>query len=190
MSQMMSHLTILDNIRIASPCPADWAEMVGDDRTRFCGSCSKHVYNIASMTAEQATNLILENEGGLCLRIYKRADGTVLTADCPVGLRKITAGRRLRRVLAAGLVLPALVVAGVTAKGFGNGRIDPFPTGPGVTWDDRIDWALVTLGVRKRPQFEQGFSMNPFFRSPTNQNGSTIDPYDPDAAPSQPVINQ
>jgi hypothetical protein len=45
----MSPLTILDDIQIASPCDANWAEMVGDDRTRFCSSCSKHVYNFASI---------------------------------------------------------------------------------------------------------------------------------------------
>jgi hypothetical protein len=144
----MSRLTILENIQIASPCEADWSEMTGDDRTRFCGSCSKHVYNIASMTAEEATSLIVETEGRVCLRVYKRADGTVLTSDCPVGLAKVGPGRRVRRALALGLVLPALAVAGVTAKGFTSRRIDPFPTGPGATWNDRIDWALVTLGLR------------------------------------------
>jgi hypothetical protein len=29
-------------------------------------------------------------------------------------------------------------------------QIDPMPTGPNVTWNDRIDWALVTLGIRQR----------------------------------------
>jgi hypothetical protein len=146
----MNSLTILDNIQIASPCGADWAKMAGDDRTRFCSDCSKHVYNIASMTAEEATSLIVETQGKLCIQIYRRHDGTVLTADCPVGLRKISAGRRLRRALAGGVVLPALAVAGVTAMGMSKRQIDPMPTGPNVTWDDRIDWALVTLGVRQR----------------------------------------
>jgi hypothetical protein len=125
--------------------------MAGDDRTRFCGSCSKHVYNIASMTADEAKALIVETEGRVCLRIYKRKDGTVLTADCPVGLAKVAPGRRVRRALAIGLVLPALAVAGVTAKGMGEKPVEPFPTGPGTTWDDRIDWALITLGLKTPP---------------------------------------
>jgi hypothetical protein len=148
-TQSMNPLTILDDIRIASPCEADWEQMAGDERTRFCADCSKHVYNIAAMTAEEATSLILSSEGRLCVQIYRRHDGTVLTADCPVGLGRVSAGRRLRRALALGLVLPALAVAGLTAKGIGKRRIDPIPSGPGVTWDDRIDWALVTLGIRK-----------------------------------------
>src|SRR5437016_2760368 len=35
-------LPILDNVRVASPCKAAWADMVGDDRVRHCefGSAS------------------------------------------------------------------------------------------------------------------------------------------------------
>jgi hypothetical protein len=152
----MGGLTILDEISIASPCEAEWAEMAGDHRVRFCASCSKHVYNIMAMTAEEATALILESEGKLCARIYRRSDGTVLTADCPVGRGRISARRRLRRALAAGVVVPGLMVAGVAAMGFSSRRADPFPSGPGVTWGDRIDWALVTLGIRPRPQVTAG----------------------------------
>jgi hypothetical protein len=152
----MSRLTILDEIRIASPCDADWAEMAGDDRTRFCSSCSRHVYNIAAMTAQEASSLIAESEGRLCARIYRRGDGTVITADCPVGKGRISAGRRLRRALALGVVLPALLVAGVAARGLGHRQFEPFPSGPGVTWDDRLDWALVALGLKTRPRVVAG----------------------------------
>ena len=81
----MEPLSVLNNLRIASPCPASWHAMRGDDRVRFCDSCSKSVYNLSDLTAAEATALIRESEGGLCLRLYRRADGTVLTADCPVG---------------------------------------------------------------------------------------------------------
>lgn len=40
-----------------------------------------------------------ENEGRACLRLYRRADGTVLTRDCPVGLRGYQ--KRVARVAAA-----------------------------------------------------------------------------------------
>jgi hypothetical protein len=143
----MSRLTILDEIRIASPCPAEWAEMAGDDRARFCSSCSKHVYNISAMTAEEAMNLIREREGRLCVQIYRRRDGTVLTADCPVGAR-LTARQRLRKILAALVLVPALLLAGIASAGIGRRRVEPFLRGPGITWDDRIDWALVALGLR------------------------------------------
>lgn len=57
----------LEQIRIATPCDADWDEMTGDDRARFCGSCQKNVYNISDMTREEATDMVTQREGGhLC----------------------------------------------------------------------------------------------------------------------------
>jgi Carboxypeptidase regulatory-like domain len=89
----------LDRIRIASPCPITWERMTGDDRVRFCDECSLHVYNIAELTRAEADTLIAKSEGRLCARIYRRADGTVITRDCPVGLRAIR--RRVARSAAA-----------------------------------------------------------------------------------------
>ena len=76
-------------IRIASPCKADWAAMRGDARVRFCSSCSLNVYNISEMTRAAAEELIRATEGRLCIRLYRRKDGTVITRDCPKGLRAI-----------------------------------------------------------------------------------------------------
>ena len=79
----------LDNIRVASPCPANWNAMSGDGRKRFCGECKLHVYNLSGMTRYDAENLLRLSEGRLCVRYYQRADGTILTADCPVGWAKV-----------------------------------------------------------------------------------------------------
>src|SRR5436190_15738783 len=79
---------LLANVRIASPCNARWEDMDGDERSRFCRHCSKHVYNFSEMTAQAAATLIREREGNLCGRFYQRADGTMLTADCPVGAER------------------------------------------------------------------------------------------------------
>jgi hypothetical protein len=67
----------LNNIKIASPCNADWNEMVGDERTRFCGECKLNVYNLSGMSQREAENLLINSEGRLCVRFYKRADGAV-----------------------------------------------------------------------------------------------------------------
>jgi hypothetical protein len=77
----------LEQIRIARPCPARWEDMAGDDRARFCSLCRKNVYNLSSLSREAAVRLIAEHEGALCARLYRRGDGTILTADCPVGSR-------------------------------------------------------------------------------------------------------
>jgi hypothetical protein len=115
---------MLDETRIASPCRADWRAMAGDDTVRFCGECQLNVYNISNMTADEAATLIERADGRLCVRLYKRADGTVITRDCPVGLRATM--RRLRRragaVLAAALSLTAVVTSRETFAMAQDGR--------------------------------------------------------------------
>lgn len=101
LSKRKKSLPLLGEVRVASPCNADWNAMSGDEQTRFCDKCSKHVYNISAMTTQQAESLIRAKEGNLCIRYYQRADGTVMTADCPVGVRK-KRNRRLAFVAAFG----------------------------------------------------------------------------------------
>ena len=79
----------LDHVRIAAPCPADWDQMIGDERVRFCGQCSLNVFNLSSMTRSDAESLIARTEGRLCVRFYRRSDGSIITKDCPLGLRAI-----------------------------------------------------------------------------------------------------
>jgi hypothetical protein len=120
------NLDVLDRISIASPCTADWASMTGDERVRFCSECRLNVYNLSAMSREDAAALIVEREGCLCVRFYRRADGTVLTQDCPVGLRA------LRRKAAAGLAragaAAALLLSTIVTLGAGR------PTG----WSVRL----------------------------------------------------
>ena len=77
----------LDTVRVASPCNADWDAMIGNDRARFCGQCNLNVYNLSSMAKAEAEQLIGRTEGRLCVRYFRRADGSIMTRDCPVGLR-------------------------------------------------------------------------------------------------------
>lgn len=79
----------LDDLRVASPCSADWNRMDGDERKRFCAQCRLNVYNLSSMTRYDAENLLRLSEGRLCVRYYQRADGTILTQDCPVGWGRV-----------------------------------------------------------------------------------------------------
>jgi hypothetical protein len=92
---------MLERVRVASPCTADWEQMVGDDRVRFCSQCNLNVYNLAAMTRREAENLIADREGRLCARLYRRADGKVLTRDCPVGFRAVV--RKVSRMAGAAL---------------------------------------------------------------------------------------
>jgi hypothetical protein len=94
--RIMPRLDILDDVRIASPCSARWEDMTGGDQVRFCASCQKNVFNLSGMKREEAIDLLRATDGRLCARIYQRSDGTVLSADCPVGLRLVA--RRAKRM--------------------------------------------------------------------------------------------
>lgn len=77
----------VNNLRVASPCSVGWETMSGDERVRRCHSCELNIYNISKMTKVEVEDLITKRESRVCIRLYKRADGTVLTKDCPVGFR-------------------------------------------------------------------------------------------------------
>lgn len=83
---MPTYTNPLEHVKVAAPCPADWEKMVGDERVRYCNQCSRHVYNLSGMTRREAEGLVTSAEGRLCVRFYRRSDGTILTRNCPVGL--------------------------------------------------------------------------------------------------------
>ena len=103
----------VDEIRVASPCHARWNDMAGDERARFCGQCSKHVFNLSAMTRAQIETLVCEKEGKFCGRFHRRADGTMLTADCPSRLRRVR--ERLAKVAGA-LCAVVLSLAGCSSR--------------------------------------------------------------------------
>ena len=81
--------------------------MTGDEKSRVCAQCDLSVLNASEMTDEEVMMAIMSLQTGkrVCMRIYRRHDGTILTKDCPVGLRKKLAAnaRRVAAWLAGGL---------------------------------------------------------------------------------------
>jgi hypothetical protein len=101
---------IINNLRIASPCPMLWSDMqrTPEEAVRFCGDCRKSVYDVSKMSAQETALLLQKAEisgASTCMQLYRRADGTVITDDCPVGLRRIRDGFRKMRSAAAGFVV-------------------------------------------------------------------------------------
>jgi hypothetical protein len=111
----------LSNLKIASPCSADWNEMVGDNRKRFCGDCKLNVYNLSGMSKVEAENLLTNADGRVCVRFYQRADGTVLTENCPVGWAKVKQRTKLFVTAAASLVFSFLGAIGLQTT-FANAK--------------------------------------------------------------------
>ena len=100
-------LPMLNRIGVSTPCKEPWAKMQGDEKIRFCGRCEKNVYNLSAMTTAEA-EAIVSGRGDLCVRLFRRPDGTVLTSDCPVGAK-----RRRRRRLVVTAVAAVAGAAGV-----------------------------------------------------------------------------
>ncbi len=145
---MRQPLDLLARIEIAAPCPAAWADMAGDDRVRHCGLCDKNVFDLSRLTAQEAVDLLQRTEGRVCVRLYRRADGTVLTADCPVGLRG-----RVRRTWRWAAALAVSLAAAVL--GTGCAREEPqalmgTPIPPRAGGDGHNGW--VTGEVPMQPQ--------------------------------------
>lgn len=105
----------LNNVKIASPCSQDWNEMIGTERKRFCGECKLNVYNLSGMSRSEAENLLLNSEGRLCVRFFRRADGTVLTTDCPVGWQAIK-----QRVSKTATAFASLIFAALSGIGLAS----------------------------------------------------------------------
>ena len=107
----------LNSVKIASPCSVDWEDMIGNDRRRFCGQCELNVFNLSDMTTREAEELINQTQGRLCVRFFKRDDGTILTTDCPVGLQAMRRRLSRLRVAVVSTVLGFLAGLGIYSVG-------------------------------------------------------------------------
>ena len=127
----MSRLS-LDTIQIATPCGVSWEAMTGDDQVRFCHDCKLRVYNISEMTRQDAQEVLERKEGRLCIRLYRRADGTLISQDCPVGVRRRfrkTVGRIAFVLVVGSWLAAALNMSGPTSRRNSILRdVEPFKT--------------------------------------------------------------
>jgi hypothetical protein len=132
---MKSAIPLLQNVRVAAPCHVSWDYMteVEGDRVRFCRDCQKRVYNLSALSQAEAEGLLRQHEGNLCVRYYQRKDGTILTTDCPVGLKAMRAlAFKRAQVSLAGCVLFCLALW--------------------VQWPDIFSEPRITMGLRARPE--------------------------------------
>lgn len=128
-------LDVLSNIRVASPCSARWEDMKGDDKSRHCAQCNLNVHNFEAMTTDEVLAVLQNKQGRVCARLFRREDGKILTADCPVGLALVRA--KARRTAARFVAfIGAICTAGILwAKGSNSSQstahltmLEPFAT--------------------------------------------------------------
>ena len=122
----MSTTIDLDRVGVAKPCKANWDEMAGDDRVRHCGSCDLDVFDISAMRRDEAEEFLAARAGAgrTCIRFFRRADGRLLTRDCPVGVR--AAWRRMTWAAAALLAGGFAAAAMFAPRGSGVSHVTPF----------------------------------------------------------------
>src|ERR1700722_6269530 len=120
--------SLLDKLYMAAPCDIGWDNMKGDDRVRFCGACLKSVYNISDMTSREAESFLQKHGISLCMRFYQREDGTIITENCQIGLRKLrNAGRKVWRI-AASFMAFCLSTLNASAQTVNDGNATSFPS--------------------------------------------------------------
>src|SRR5438309_11233433 len=105
-------LDLLGLVDVASPCDQPWEQMPGDAQVRRCASCARQVYNFSELTSVEARELLLQREGRLCVRFYRRKDGTLLTRDCRSPFDALS--RKIARA-ALGVATVALALAAYVA---------------------------------------------------------------------------
>jgi hypothetical protein len=108
--------------RIASPCHEIWEAMLGEGAIRSCARCDQRVFDLSQMTLSQAETLVAQHRGKLCVRLYRREDGTMMFADCVVGASGIV--KRKSAIAATALAVGGTALAWMSA---------PPPPAPGTT---------------------------------------------------------
>lgn len=92
--------SILSKTQIAENCSASWDWMSGDDKVRYCHKCKLNVYNLSAMNEQEAEGLLRRNsDSGICGRFYRRLDGKIMTADCPLTTKVVDGTQRILRCM-------------------------------------------------------------------------------------------
>lgn len=92
------------------------------------------------MTTQDAEKLLTETTGRVCIRLFRRKDGTVMTKDCPVGLRAVRL--KIATIYGAGLAAVSVALAYVLNK--------PLAQGLCGTDSGELGWALPKDQFRPR----------------------------------------
>jgi hypothetical protein len=119
-AQAQRKLPVVDDLRDAAPCSVAWGSMSGDAQVRTCTSCAQKVYDVSSLSRDDARALLVDSEGR-CAGYFRRADGTLMARDCAPGVaRQERRRRRLVVVLGAaavyGVITIAIYLHGQTAR--------------------------------------------------------------------------
>lgn len=152
----------LELIAIETPCRERWDAMKGDDVTRRCGRCHRDVHDLSRMTEAEIEALFARAGASPCVRLRRRPDGRVVTADCPVEPPSLA--RRAARALSAGVLFGAAAgasaAASLSALAPAPQVVAVEPLEPREVSRQRApDVDVRALRSREEPTDDQGFTM-------------------------------
>jgi len=117
----MSKMNFLEKIRVETTCSEDWNEMRGGEQVRFCSHCSKSVNNLSTMTRREASKIVKESNGNLCVRYAKNPAN-----DAPLYAEDLIQIARRAPRLAVGVVTAALSLSSMAyAQGGARATREP-----------------------------------------------------------------
>lgn len=74
-------------------CPKLWAQMEGNEKTRFCDVCQKSVHNLSMMTAEERQVLLAGTGESPCVAYFKYLNGA------PIDVTALPDSNPLKKIL-------------------------------------------------------------------------------------------
>ncbi len=169
---------LLDNVYLASPCSIPWDSMSGTERERSCTGCSRTVYNISDMTRREAEALLLAKGTSECLKFYRRADGTIMTDDCPRALRKVRDQCKVAVQIAVGLVAFVLALPAALAQSVQTGDTTPLKN----TIQDTMASPVVQKNIPQNMMPAGGISYRPVEPPPVKKEANPTDTKTPTTA--------
>lgn len=119
----------LNRLAIASPCQESWKAMSGDERTRFCSRCQKHVHDLSALEEREIEALIEATQGRFCARITRDRFGRMITREPDVPLFHLPAALSVRRSSPAVAAVVATAVA-MTGAGWAQAPVTASVTAP------------------------------------------------------------
>ena len=90
-------------------CPKLWAQMEGNEKTRFCDVCQKNVHNLSMMTAGERRVLLAGTGESPCVAYFKHVNGT------PIDVTALPEGSQLKETLKKAAVLSLSAAVLMTA---------------------------------------------------------------------------
>lgn len=66
---------------IEEPCPANWNDMQGDEKKRYCEHCKLHVHNLSAMTLSEQREVLSPGSTRKCISYLTRTDAQTVDAE-------------------------------------------------------------------------------------------------------------